>query len=78
MLKFKPEGMKKLHFFDTCQGILLVIATYTDQELELMTAMEDAYQTEKFTFDEIVEWAEEQKLAYQILTLDEMMKIAEK
>lgn len=48
------------------------------QELELMTAMEDAYQTEKFTFDEIVEWAEEQKLAYQILTFDEMMEIAEK
>lgn len=56
MLNFKKEGMKKLHFFDIGLENIIVIASYTDEELEIMTQVEDAFLTMGFTLEEITEW----------------------
>ena len=67
MLKFKPEGMKKLHFFDTGLKHILVIASYTDEELEIMMQVEDVFLTMGFTLEEIIEWCEEHDMAFQVI-----------
>ena len=67
MLNFKKEGMKKLHFFDTGLENIIVIASYTDEELEIMMQVEDMFLTMGFTLDEIIEWCEENSMTYQLI-----------
>ena len=67
MLNFKKEGMKKLHFFDTGLEHIIVIASYTDEELEIMMQVEDVFLSMGFLLEEIIEWCEEHDMVYQVI-----------
>lgn len=67
MLEINPEGLKKLHFLKTDVEYLVVVATYTDEQEELLSHLEDAYKIQRFDTYELADWCEEQGLVYRVI-----------
>ena len=67
MLDFNSEGLKKLHFFKTDAKSMFVIASYTEEQKELVTQMEQAYQVIRFNTYQLAEWCDEMQLEYRVL-----------
>lgn len=67
MLEINSEGLKKLHFLKTDVEYLVVVATYTDEQEELLSHLEDVYRQERFDTYDLAEWCAEQGLVYRVI-----------
>lgn len=66
ILDFKPEGLKKIHFFMEGLSKPVAIAAYTDQENQLVSSLHERKGEDTFNTEAICQWCRNHQLQYRL------------